>query len=702
MTIARPNILPLGLITIALALTACGGGGGGGGGSTATSTSSKAESSLPISSKADSSLSTSVSTSVVSSIVATTSSSSSSAVSSIVATTSSSSSSADTTPAAFSFTATTDAALSTAIISGTITLSGFDAAVPVSISGGEFSINGGTFTSAAGTVSPAQTLAVKVVSSKTNSTAVDAIVTVGGVSATYRVTTLADAIPTAFTFTPVTNAAPSSVNTSNTITIEGIDTAAPIAITGGEYSINGGAFTSAAGTVTNGQTIAVKAVAAAGTELTQSAVVTIGGVSGTYSVTTLLDTTAPIAEFKFPTPYTMSEATSVKVRGTAIDDHVITSVKVVVNGVDVPATPKVPGDFSSWTADVPLTANAENEIKVVATDDRNNQTAIEAANEVNIRQAPAANAFPDEGNQFTGATGIVLDRFDGRNRLLITASHGSDEKVIAVDLATGSRSIAFEPPDCSLFGLAIDSVSKHIFGTCYGNLYEFNLDNGALVNTYPLGFTDLQTIPAITIDRNNGRAQLVLVERPNNDVTGRVFAFSLDTKTFSVISAADQLPKFQSNESVIADGDQYLVPGGRFDTNYGGHIISVNAFDGTHTIVSDNTIGIGDLYSGYLDDVRTAHLSAIAKDSKNNRLFVFEFWTNKIFMLSLPTFNRQILMDTSYKQEGTGDSRVASVDMKFDDITQNLFIADWRRNAILIVDTETGDKVILSKSQNNF
>lgn len=673
MTIARPNILPLGLITIALALTACGGGSGSGsGGSTTTSVSSKAESSLA--------------SSVPSSVA-----------SSIVATTSSSSSSADTTPAAFSFTATTDAALSTAIISGTITLSGFDATVPVSISAGEYSINGGTFTSAAGTISPTQTLAVKVVSSNTNSTAVDAIVTVGGVSATYRVTTLADAIPKAFTFTPVTNAALGSVHTSNAVMVAGIDTAAPIAITGGEYSINGGAFTSAASTVTNGQSIAVKAVAPAGTELTQNAVVTIGGVSGNYSITTILDTTAPVAEFKFPTPYTMSEANSVKVRGIATDEHAVTSVKVVVNGIDVSAIPKAPGDFSSWTADVPLTANSENEIKVVATDDRNNVTAINDANKVVIRQADVASAFPDESNQMDSPNSVLmLDNYEGRSRLLLIDGNG----ILAIDMITGQRTKFLENA-CSLSVAAIDPLTKHFFAGCEdGTLKEFKLSDGALVNEYDLTpFVRLASVETMEIDRTNGQSRLVFVEITD---IGKVGFFSLDTKLFSVVSAEDQLPKIQTGGSVVIDGDYYLIPGGRFDSNFGGHIISIHATTGERKIISDNSIGSGDQYTGFIDDIRTAHLTAMVKDAKHNRLLAFEFWTNKIYSIDATTFNRKIFSDVSYKQQKDQEYEIGAFALQSDETAGHLYLVDWNRKSAIIVDSETGEKTILSKSKNDY
>ncbi len=95
-----------------------------------------------------------------------------------------------------------------------------------------------------------------------------------------------DTTPDAFTFTDATGAALSSVNTSNAITVAGIDAAAAISITGGTYSINGGSYTSSSGTITVGQTVTVKATASGSYSTAVNAVLTIGGVSDTYTVTT--------------------------------------------------------------------------------------------------------------------------------------------------------------------------------------------------------------------------------------------------------------------------------------------------------------------------------------------------------------------------------------------------------------------------------
>ena len=60
----------------------------------------------------------------------------------------------------------------------------------------------------------------------------------------------------------------------------------PISILNGEYSINGGAFTSAAGTINNGQSVALRLVSAATISTEKQAEITISGVAISFLVTT--------------------------------------------------------------------------------------------------------------------------------------------------------------------------------------------------------------------------------------------------------------------------------------------------------------------------------------------------------------------------------------------------------------------------------
>ena len=72
-----------------------------------------------------------------------------------------------------------------------------------------------------------------------------------------------DTTPNSFTFPARSDTPLSGAVTSTDIIITGINTAAAISITGGEYSIDGGAFTSASGTVNNNQRVTVRVTSSA-------------------------------------------------------------------------------------------------------------------------------------------------------------------------------------------------------------------------------------------------------------------------------------------------------------------------------------------------------------------------------------------------------------------------------------------------------
>ncbi|TRZ92789.1 MAG: choice-of-anchor D domain-containing protein [Rhodocyclaceae bacterium] len=195
---------------------------------------------------------------------------------------------AGTLPDAFSFASLTGAPLSLLTTSNTITVSGINSASAISIVGGTYRVNGGDYTAAAGTVNNGNTVTVQQTSSSSFSTLTTATLTIGGIAGTFDVTTQAqDTTPTAFTFTAQTGAALSTTIASNTITVAGINSASAISIAGGTYSINGGAYTAAAGMVDNGNTVTVQQTSSSSYDTLTTATVTIGGVSGAFNVTSL-------------------------------------------------------------------------------------------------------------------------------------------------------------------------------------------------------------------------------------------------------------------------------------------------------------------------------------------------------------------------------------------------------------------------------
>ncbi len=167
-------------------------------------------------------------------------------------------------PDAFAFADLTGAPFSTVVSSAPITVSGITVPVAISIVGGQYSVNGGAFTAVAGTVSNGDAVRVQVTSAAGPLATVSATLTIGGVSDVFSVTTVAgDTEPDAFAFGAQTGVALSAVVISNAITVSGIDSPAPITVANGEYSINGGAFTAVAGTVSSGNTVRVRGTASA-------------------------------------------------------------------------------------------------------------------------------------------------------------------------------------------------------------------------------------------------------------------------------------------------------------------------------------------------------------------------------------------------------------------------------------------------------
>lgn len=97
-----------------------------------------------------------------------------------------------------------------------------------------------------------------------------------------------DTTPDPFTIAPVSaNVAPGAVVESDWIVISGIEAAAPISVTQGEYSLGYGMFTSQPGTVKFGDEVKVRQTAGSNWGETTSAILTIGGLSASFDVTTM-------------------------------------------------------------------------------------------------------------------------------------------------------------------------------------------------------------------------------------------------------------------------------------------------------------------------------------------------------------------------------------------------------------------------------
>lgn len=203
----------------------------------------------------------------------------------------------DETPEAFSFAPLASVEPGDPQVATAVVVAGVDAPVTASVSGDgapALRVNGGTLETSA-IVENGDAVEVSLVTAPgAYATTYTATLTIGTVSETFTVTTRdADVTPNAFSFPSLTDQTVSTLATSASATITGIEAPAAISISGDgspEYSLDGGAsWTSAAGSVAPDGSVRVRLTTSSLYETSHAATLTIGGVSGVFIASTGID-----------------------------------------------------------------------------------------------------------------------------------------------------------------------------------------------------------------------------------------------------------------------------------------------------------------------------------------------------------------------------------------------------------------------------
>jgi hypothetical protein len=218
----------------------------------------------------------------------------------------------DTTPDPIVFINLTNIPFGIGQTSNQVALSGLEPGytTPILVSGiGSVSINGGTPV-VSGNVQNGDTLYLQhpILSANIRGDydySRTSIVSIGSSFFFWTTTSVAaDLTPDAFSFTNVINANLNADVTSNSITVTGVNTITtpkfdiPISVTttNTSYDINGsGVFTSDPGTVVGGDNVRVRVRTGSAINTVYSGTIDIGGVTGTFNVTTLASNTIPNA-----------------------------------------------------------------------------------------------------------------------------------------------------------------------------------------------------------------------------------------------------------------------------------------------------------------------------------------------------------------------------------------------------------------------
>lgn len=241
---------------------------------------------------------------------------------------------ADTTPDLFGFAAVVGQPLRTSVSSKEIVVSGINAPAAISINRGSYRVDGGALTAAAGRVSNGQRITVVASSAETPATLASAVLSIGGVSASFDVVTAGgDGKPDSFTFAAV-DGYPNLAAISAPVTLGGIDVATQVTVSGGSYSINDRPFSDIPGVIQRGDRLRAMVTAPAMLNETSSATVTVGGLAVPFTVRA----TAPRD--------TIPDLISVpEVQAAPVNSEVI-SAPITIRGINVPVSIGVSASYS--------------------------------------------------------------------------------------------------------------------------------------------------------------------------------------------------------------------------------------------------------------------------------------------------------------------------------------------------------------------
>lgn len=160
-------------------------------------------------------------------------------------------------------------------------------------------------------------------------------------------------LPEPFALLPQGPVIPGAVVTSNATTIYGVNSPVPLSIIGGEYSLNGGAFTSVPGSAQNRDSVRVRVTASSLAGAAQSAVLNAGGRSATFTATTFSpDVPLTALAFRSSAGDSIGEGQTRIMMAPAAR---IAAVRNFANGVRVTA---LSHEGTSWALEVAAAAGA--------------------------------------------------------------------------------------------------------------------------------------------------------------------------------------------------------------------------------------------------------------------------------------------------------------------------------------------------------
>jgi len=461
----------------------------------------------------------------------------------------------------------------------------------------------------------------------------------------------------------------SEVIESNIIVVGGTDAPAPISVLGGEYAIDGGGFTNAEGTIESGQSVQLRLMSGDTFGVVSTVTLTIGGVSAEFSVTTLLDTAAPMASVYFPLPVSSTTGQTITVRGAAIDEAGSEIVSVLVGDVVATST----DGFATWQAEVPVPEGTAT-LQVTTEDSAGNIDPDAARFQLSGNLVVEDNAvIQSAGGMDVNAEQSVAYIPDRFSKLLLAVNLRTGSKV-SIGLNVASEGPRLESPsDVVIDGqnnrALVTDLTMGVLAVNLGSGMRTRLAGGGVGSGVALGGPR-----AIALDSDGQRA---LVGTSSSSQHWMFFMY-LPTghRTLLTGMGAGSGVGFTAVDDIILDleGHRALVADGTLNKSF---IYTVNLTSGERSVLSGNGVGEG---------VAFESLSGIALDKTNRRLLAVDHGVDALIAVDLDSGSRTVLSGPGV---GSGVSMVEPVAVQLLD-NDIALVLDTRVKEVLAVDLITG------------
>lgn len=484
-----------------------------------------------------------------------------------------------------------------------------------------------------------------------------------------RAVTEVDTTPERFEFLSSTGHSLNIKVVSEPVTIFGIEEPVAISIIDGEYSIDGGPFTSSTGSIDEGERVVVRLITASTPEAEVTATLNVGGVSSEFSVITEeIDLTPDLFVFSSVENVSLNELTNSEVV-TITGLNVPTPISIVdgtysIDGGDFVNAPSV--IMSGQTLELQLTSSVLSNNEEIATITIGSYPVDFSVTTLTDDQAPVVTITFPFGNS------MVTDD------LITVRGKAVDESNIESILINGIR-----------------AVSLNDFGDWAATIPLVNGLNTITYKTADIAGNEAEMKTEISVDSQSlmGGPKSLALDIENNrvivsdTVRDSLYFINLENgvRTLLTGDTRGEGPEIVSPLSIALDvvKNRVLVVDPRQEV-----LIGVDLVTGNRSIVSGNNTGSGVMWSFPID---------VALDEKNNRAIVGDSTTQAIYSVDLLNGNRELI---SNEGRGSGPTFNSPSSIKIDHESNTAYIADQANKSIYAIELSSGNRTLISNDSH--